>query len=140
VSEAGEPARLVNVRRFLMGITANKSDDVLSLLAPDVVYTVPGHSPLAGVFHGPAEVHEHIDKLFRVTSGRVEILKWVDWLVGLSHVAAMQLAQAQGGGVVYRNHHLFVVETDRHDLLTDIRVLFEDQDGADVFFARITRE
>jgi len=123
-----------------MGIMANKSDEVLDLLAPDVVYTVPGHSPLAGVFHGPAEVHKHIDKLFRVTSGRVEILKWVDWLVGLSHVAAMQLAQAQGGGVVYRNHHLFVVETDRHDLLTDIRVLFEDQDGADVFFTRITRE
>jgi ketosteroid isomerase-like protein len=139
VSEAGEPARLVNVRRFLMGITANKSDDVLSLLAPDVVYTVSGHSPLAGVFHGPAEVHEHIDKLFRVTSG-LEILKWVDWLVGLTHVAAMQLAQAQGGGVVYRNHHLFLVETNQHDLLTDIRVLFEDQDGADEFFTRIARE
>jgi ketosteroid isomerase-like protein len=127
------------VRRFLMGIMANKSDEVLDLLGPDVVYTVPGHSPLAGVFHGPAEVHEHIDKLFRVTSG-LEILKWVDWLVGLTHVAAMQLAQAQGGGVVYRNHHLFVVETDQHDLLTDIRVLFEDQDGADDFFTRITRE
>jgi ketosteroid isomerase-like protein len=140
VSEAGEPARLVNARRFLMGIMGNNADDVLGLLAPDVAYTVPGHSPLAGVYHGPAEVHEHIDKLFRVTSGRVEVLKWVDWLVGLNHVAAMQLAQAQGSGVIYRNHHLFVMETDRHDLLTDIRVLFDDQDGADEFFTRITRE
>jgi hypothetical protein len=123
-----------------MGIMTNNADDVLPLLAPDVAYTVPGHSPLAGVYHGPTEVHEHIDKLFRITSGRVEVLKWVDWLVGLTHIAALQLAQAQGGGVVYRNHHVFLIETDRNDLLTDIRLLFEDQEGADGFFTRIARE
>lgn len=123
-----------------MGITTDKSEDVLSLLSPDVVYTVPGHGSLAGVFRGPVEVSEHIGKLFRLTSGTFEILKWVDWLVGLTHVAALQFAQAQGGGVIYRNHHIFVIETDQNDLLTNIRIYFEDQDEGDTFFANLPLE
>ena len=123
-----------------MGITTDNSRDVLSLLAPDVVYTVSGHGPLAGVFRGPVEVYEHIDKLFSATSGTFEILKWVDWLVGLTHVAALQFAQAQGGGVIYRNHHMYVIETDQNDLLTTIRIFFEDQAEADTFFGNLLRE
>ena len=123
-----------------MGITSNNSADVLPLLSPDVVYTVSGHSPLAGTYRGPGEVHEHIRKLFRITSGAVEVLKWVDWLVGLTHVAALQLAQAQGGGVIYRNYHIFILETDHDDLLTKIQLVFEDQDDADAFFGSLHQE
>ncbi len=118
-----------------MGITTDNSGDVLSLLSPDVVYTVPGRGPLAGVFRGPAEVYEHVAKLFKATSDRLETLKWVDWLVGLTHVAALQFVQAQYGGVVYRNHHVYVVETDQNDLLSTLRIFFADQTGADAFFA-----
>jgi len=138
--ESAEPARLVNARRFLMGIATDHARDVLPLLSPDVVFTVPGQGPLAGVFRGPSEVYEHIDKLFSATSGTFEILKWVDWLVGLSHVAALQFAQAQGGGAIYRNHHMFVIETDANDLLTNIRVFFEDQTDASTFFGNLLQE
>jgi ketosteroid isomerase-like protein len=140
VSEAAEPARLVNVRQFLMGVTADGASDVLPLLSPKVVYTVPGHGPLAGVYRGPDEVAEHIRKLFRVTSGTFQILKWVDFLVGLSHVAAVQYAQAQGDGIVYRGHQVYLVETDQQDLVTRIQVFFEDQTVADTFFASLSRE
>jgi ketosteroid isomerase-like protein len=140
VSESAEPARLVNVRRFLMGITTDNSLAVLPLLSPDVVYSVPGQGPLAGVFRGPAEVYEHVGKLFSATSSTLQTLKWVDWLVGLSHVAALQFAQAQGGGVIYRNHHMYVVETGEDDLLSNIRVFFEDQTAADTFFASLSAE
>lgn len=135
--ESPEPARLVNARRFLMGITSDNSPDVLPLLSPEVVFTVPGQHPLAGVFHEPDGVCEHIGRLFSTTSGSFEILKWVDWLVGLSHVAALQYAQAQGGGVIYRHHHLFLVETSEQDLLTAVRVFFEDQADADAFFTNL---
>jgi ketosteroid isomerase-like protein len=138
-SEAAEPARLVNARRFLMGITTSHSADVLPLLAPDVVYTVPGHSPLAGVFHGPAQVEAHIRQLFDATSGTFDVLKTVDWLVGLTNVAVIQYAQAQAGGVIYRNHHLFVFETDRHDLLSNIWLFFEDPDDADRLLGKVPR-
>jgi ketosteroid isomerase-like protein len=137
LSEPVEPARLVNARRFLMGITTNHSGDVLSLLSPDVVYTVTGHHPLAGVFHGPVEVDAYIRKLFRVTSNTIDILQWVDWLVGATHVAALQFAQVEGGRARYRNHHIFVIETDQNDLLTNIRFLFEDQAAADRFFGQL---
>jgi hypothetical protein len=63
LSDSTEPARLVNARRFLLGITTNNSADALTLLAPEVVYTVAGHSPLAGVFHGPAQVDAHLRQL-----------------------------------------------------------------------------
>ena len=123
-----------------MGITTNNSADVLSLLSPDVEYIVAGRNHLAGTYHGPVEVHEHVLELFRITSGAVEILKWVDWLVGLTHVAALLSAQAQGGAMIFRNHLLFIIETDQHDLLTRIRLVFEDQDEADAFFNMLTRD
>jgi ketosteroid isomerase-like protein len=137
VPEPAEPARLVNARRFLMGIIAGDTRDVLSLLSPDVVYTVPGRSSMAGVFRGPEEVAEHTGRLFSATSGTLETLKWVDWLVGLTHVAALQFAQAQGGGVIYRNHHMFVIEAGQDGLLTSIQVFFADQAEADAFFANL---
>ncbi len=140
MAESDESARLANVRRFLVGMTADRAADVLSLLAPTVVYTVPGEGPMSGVFRGPAEVHEHIGKLFSITSGTFEVLKWVDWLVGLNHVAALQFAQAQGSGAIFRGHVIYVVETDQHDLLSSIRLFFENQGAAEAFFGRLRSE
>jgi hypothetical protein len=112
---------------------------VVSLLSPDVIYTVSGHHPLAGTFHGPIEVDAHLRQLFSVTSGTFEVLKSIDWLVGLTNVAVIQFAQAQAGGVIYRGHHMFVFETDRHDLLTNIWLFFEDLDGVDRLLAKVPR-
>jgi hypothetical protein len=123
-----------------MGIATDRSADVLTLLSPAVVYTVPGEGPMSGVFRGPAEVHKHIGELFRITSGSFETLKWVDWLVGLNHVAALQLAQAQGSGAIFRGHVVYVVETDQHDLLSSIRLFFENQVAAETFFGSLRWE
>ncbi len=137
---SAELARLTNAKRFLLEIPTNPSAEAFGLLAPNVTYTVPGRSPLAGVFHGPIEVRDHISKLLEVTAGTYEILKWVDWLIGATHVAALQFAQAQGKGMVYRAHNLYVVETDPDDLIVNIRVFFEDQEKADQFFRQIELE
>ena|SRR6202050_1265671 len=123
-----------------MGITTDNSEKVLSLLSPDVVYTVSGDGPLAGVFRGPVEVYEHIGKLFRLTSGTFEILKWVDWLVGSTHVAALQFAQAQRSGMAYKRRHVYVIETDQNNLLTNIRIYFEDQTEGNTLFADLPPE
>jgi ketosteroid isomerase-like protein len=120
-----------------MGMTNGDTQGLLSLLSPDVVYSVPGTSPLAGVFRGPAEVVEHCNKLLSATSRTFEVLKWIDWLVGSSHIAAVQLAQAQGGGMIYRNHHVYLVETDEQDLLAKIEIFFENQAEADGFFGSL---
>ena len=135
-----EPKRLVATRRFLMDVTTGTLDEGMELLAPEVTYTVPGSSPLAGVFHGREEVHAHVAKLLRAAHGTFEILKWVDWMVGLSHVTALQYAQAQGAGIIYRGYHLYLVETDHNGLLTDIRLFFQDQPEADRFFGQLVED
>jgi len=139
-SDSVEPARLVNARRFLMGISTEHSDDVLSLLVPDAVYTVSGHSPLAGVYRGPVGVQEHIRKMLRATLGTIDVLKWDDWLVGQNHVVALQSVQVQGAGMIHRNHLLFLIETDQHDMLTKIQLIFGNQDEADRFLAGLPVE
>ncbi len=117
-----------------MDLSANQLDDAVHLLAPDVTYTVPGRSVMSGVYHGPAEVRQHLARLYEFSKRTYEVLKWVDWMLGESHVAALQYAQVQGHSEVYRGHHLFLIESDRNDALSDIKVFFENQEGANRFF------
>jgi ketosteroid isomerase-like protein len=131
-----DPVRLVNVRKFLMSISDDKLDDVDHLLSPDIVYTVPGRHPLAGVFRGPDEVKRHLADLLTLTARSYDVLKWVDWMVGESHIAVLQFLQVQRGGAVYRGHQLFLVQSDPAGLLSDIYVYLEDQEATDEFFSR----
>ncbi|HWE70736.1 MAG TPA: hypothetical protein VG205_10250 [Acidimicrobiales bacterium] len=129
-----EPQRLLNARQFFLGYSQTQLDKGLPLLSPNVVYTVPGHHKLAGVFHGPDEVLRHVAALVDYAKGTFEVLKWMDWMVGESHITALQYAQAQNAGSIYRGHHLYLLESDADDRLSDIKVFFEDQPAADRFF------
>jgi hypothetical protein len=56
-------------------------------------------------------------------------------MVGESHIAVLQSLQLQRDSAIYRGQTLFLVQSDRDGLLSDIRVYFEDQQDADAFFA-----
>jgi ketosteroid isomerase-like protein len=129
-----QPQRLINARRFFLSYSGEHVEDAVQLLSPHVVYSVPGHSRLSGVFHGPDEVRRHIVKLIDYSRGTFEVLKWMDWLIGETHVAVLQQAQAQAHGRIYRGHHIYLLEFDPDDLLSVIKVLFEDQAAVDRFF------
>jgi ketosteroid isomerase-like protein len=130
-----EPRRLINARRYFLSYSREQVNDVVHVLSPDVAYTVPGHNRFAGTFHGPDAVRQHIVELIDFSHGTFEVLKWVDWMVGETHVTALQYAQAQTEGVIYRGHHIYLLGFDQDDLLTTINVFFEDQAAADRFFA-----
>jgi ketosteroid isomerase-like protein len=130
-----EPQRLVNARQFFLSFSLTHLDDATRLLSPDIVCTVPGQNKLSGVFHGPDEVRRHLATLVEISGGTFEILKWMDWMVGETHITALQYAQAQRESRIYRGHHLFLLESDSDDLLSDIKIFFEDQSAADRFFA-----
>jgi hypothetical protein len=49
------------------------------------------------------------------------VLKWIDWMVGESHIAALQYAQMQRTGMLYRSHHLYVVKHDQNNGLDPVR-------------------
>jgi ketosteroid isomerase-like protein len=130
-----EPQRLVNARRFFLNFSLTHLDDATRLLSPNIVCTVPGQSKLSGVFHGPDEVRRHLGVMVELSGGTFEILRWVDWMIGETHIAALQYAQAQREARIYRGHHLFLLESDSNDLLSDIKVFFEDQAATDRFFS-----
>jgi ketosteroid isomerase-like protein len=130
-----ESRRLINARRFFLSYSREHVDDAVQLLSPHVLYSVPGHSRLSGVFHGPDEVRRHIVKLIDFSQGTFEVLKWMDWMIGETHITALQYAQAQTHGRIYRGHHVYLLEFDPGDLLSVIKVFFEDQAAADRFFA-----
>jgi ketosteroid isomerase-like protein len=134
VVASSEPQRLLNAKRFFLSYSLAGLDEAVQLLSPGVVYTVPGRHRLSGVFRGPDEVRRHIADLVDFSRGTFEVLQWIDWLVGESHVMAIQYAQAQHAGQIYRNHHLYLVESDADALVTDIKVYFEDLSAADGFF------
>ncbi len=131
---APEPQRLINAKRFFLSYSKEHIDDAVQLLSPNVVYTVPGHHKLSGVFHGPDEVRRHVAALTDYSRGTFEVLKWMDWMVGETHITALQYAQAQNARRIYRGHHLYLLESDSDGLVSDIKVFFEDQAAADRFF------
>ncbi len=118
-----------------MSFSTDKVDDAIHLLSPDVTYSVPGRSALSGVCHGPEEVRRHLAMLLDFTKGTYDVLKWVDWMVGETHVAGLQYLQMQRKSVIFRGHQLFLVQTDHNDALSDIKVLFEDEEEASRFFS-----
>jgi ketosteroid isomerase-like protein len=129
-----EPQRLVNARQFFQNFSLTHLDDATRLLAPSVVCTVPGQSKLSGVFHGPDEVRRHLATLVELSGGTFEVLEWMDWMVGETHITALQYAQAQRESRIYRGKHLYLLESDADNLLSDIKVFFEDQAAVDRFF------
>ncbi len=134
MARSPEPQRLINARQFFLNYSLTDLDDAVHLLSPNVVYTVPGHHKLSGVFHGPEEVRSHIAALVDYSKATFDVLKWMDWMVGETHIAALQYAQVQNAHRIYRGHHLYLLESDSDDLLSDIKVFFQDQEAADRFF------
>jgi ketosteroid isomerase-like protein len=130
-----EPQRLINARRFFLSYSKEHVDEAVQLLSPHVEYSVPGNSLISGVFRGPDEVRQHIIKLIDFSRGTFEVLKWVDWMISETHITALQYAQAQSDRRIYRGHHIYLLEFDPDDLLSVIKVFFEDQASADRFFA-----
>lgn len=129
-----EPQRLVNARQFFLSLSGPHLDDATELLSPNVVFTVPGLNKLSGLFQGPDEVKRHMATLVEFSRGTFEVLEWLDWMVGETHMTALQYAQAQHEAKIYRGRHLYLLESDSDDLLSDIKIFFEDQAAADRFF------
>ena len=109
-------------------------DQVIELLSPDVTYRVGGRHPLAGTFHGPDEVTNHIREIVDWTKDTFEALKWEDWLVGQHHIAALVRIHAQAHGAIFTARAIFLLHFDRNNKVSEITIYFEDQSAVDRFF------
>jgi ketosteroid isomerase-like protein len=104
------------------------------MLAPDVTYRVIGQHSLAGTFAGPDEVMRHLTEVRERTSGTLDAVKWDDWLVGENHVGALLEVHIRANARKFSGRVIYLLRFDVDDLITDILVVFGDEDAAARYF------
>jgi ketosteroid isomerase-like protein len=109
-------------------------EQFLELLSPEVTYRVGGSHPLAGTYHGPDEVTDHMRDVVDRTKDTFEALQWEDWLVGQDHIAALVRINAQGHGASFSARLIFLLGFDARNKVSEITILFEDPNAAERFF------
>jgi len=102
------------------------------VFAPDVVYTVPGKSVLAGTYRGPEAVMGYLGRLIELTQGTYRISK-MHWMVSDDHVSLHTVNHAERGG---RNltWNEVIVFTFRAGKKAHIELLSADSYGFDAMF------
>ncbi len=134
MTAAPPPSRLQIAHQLAAHLGHRDFDKVAELLSPEVTYRVEGNHVLAGRFHGPEEVMTHVQEVAERTGDTYDPFKWDDWLVGDQHVAALFRIRAQGHGAVFSAKILVLFGFDSADKVSEIRVFFDDAEGADRFF------
>jgi ketosteroid isomerase-like protein len=129
-----EPSRLKNAQRFLMHVGHQDTEEAVALLAPAVVYQVPGNNPLSGRFVGRDDVQRHLAELFRSTRGTYDLIQWEDWMVGGEHISVLAYVQMQRDGRVLDAHFVSVLRFDTDDRICEINFFPDDLRKVDRFF------
>jgi hypothetical protein len=101
MTDASPHSRLQIAQQLATHLGHRDFEQVLELLSPEVTYRVGGSHPLAGTYHGPHEVTDHMRDLVHRTKDTFEALQWEDWLVGQYHVAPLVQINAQGHGTSF---------------------------------------
>lgn len=133
---AASPTRLARAQRFLLAVGTPAFADAVGELSPDVTCRVLGSNAFSGTYTGREAVAAHLDRIVRFTRGTLDPVKWLDWLVGVDHVAALVEVHAQGQGARFHGRHLLLVRFDQLDRVDEVTVFFENLAAAERFFGR----
>lgn len=109
-------------------------EEAKKALDPDVTYTVPGTHQLAGTFVGAEAVAEHVGALLRLTSDRVDVIQWEDWLAGINHIAGLVHLRLQRDRAIADTRFLYLVSMSAEDKIKAIQVFLSDQAAVERFF------
>jgi ketosteroid isomerase-like protein len=129
ITESDKHPRVVRAREFVRLIGRKQGDEALSLLAPNVTYLVPGHTPVSGLFTGPEAVAAHVSDVLALTEGSLEDVKWEDWMVGEHYVGLLVRVRVHFTGHVYDGRHLYLIRFDNQDRIDEVVVFFEDAEA-----------
>jgi uncharacterized protein len=105
--------RVRAVLSYQRQVAAGDLQSARTIFWPDVTYTVPGRSRLAGTYRGPEEVMGYFGKLFALTDGSYAISR-MHWLTSADRV-----------GLATRNH----ATRDGRRLAWDELIVFTFVDG-----------
>jgi ketosteroid isomerase-like protein len=104
-------------------------------LDANVTYHVPGTHQLAGTFVGPEAVSEHVARLLHMTSDRVDVVQWEDWLMGVNNVAGVVHVRFQRERAIADTRLVYLVAVSEANKIRRIEVFFGDQAVAERFFS-----
>jgi hypothetical protein len=132
--DESDQRHLQGTRHFFLSLANGDVDTASGDLAETAVFHVPGTSALAGSFVGRGEIVRHFLQVFELTSG-VEALQWVDWMVGVNWVSVLVKTHMAAGLSNFEGQNLFLIRSDRSQLISEIRLFVEDQARFDRFVA-----
>lgn len=101
--------------------------------APEVVFHVPGHSPISGVYSGIDEVFGFLGRLFEMTAGTFFVEPY-DILASNDHGVALIQARGERAGrtLDQRGVHVYRI---RKGKVVECWNYFNDLDTTDTFFS-----
>lgn len=123
------------MERYVDRVRAADFDGAFGMFAEDVVFRIPGSSPLAGEHHGREAAIGHLRKA-RELSHRAEIeVDVIDALVSEERFALVvaERFRTDDGPVEIRRANVYRV---RGDEICEISIFEADQAAADALFAR----
>jgi hypothetical protein len=137
--ELGNPRWIDTARSFVTSLRDTTPDEAVRFLAPDVVYRVIGHHSLSGSFSGRDAAAEHLKALITQTDGRFDPVKFVDWMLGLRHVAVLVDIHVEVGRAGRLLRHLLLMGFGADDLVTELTVFSSDPDVAERLYGHLLR-
>lgn len=126
-----------NAQRLREGYEAFAKQDMETLnefFAEDIVWHVPGHSPLAGTYKGKEEVFGFFMKLGELTQGSFSF-EFHDFLANDEHGVAMVQARAQRDGKTLDEKAVHVWHISPEGKATEFWGFSEDITKGDDFFS-----
>lgn len=136
MSDLADPNRLVLAQRFLTAIRTNDDDQAIKMLSENVRYHVLGNHALAGTFEGPQAVVAHLLDIANLTSGRFDVIKVQDMMLGVQHVAVLMDVHMEAERKSTLGRQLILVRFDNSDLIDSVTVFVDDLDAAERFYGR----
>lgn len=134
MSGALDDPKVRAIMRYQQQMAAGDLDAARTVFAPDVVYVVPGRSPLAGTYHGPDEVMGYLGRLLEATDFSYAIDR-MHWMVSDDHVALHTHNAATRSGRRFAWTEVIVFAFDAEGRKTRIELSSGDQQGVDDFLA-----
>jgi ketosteroid isomerase-like protein len=122
------------VRRGFDAFSSGDMDTLGQVLAQDVVYHVPGRSPLAGDYRGQEEViGRFFARIFDLTGGTFQI-EFHDAVANDEHAISLFTARGQRDGRTLNQRSTLVFHA-RDGKLVEAWLFVDDQYALDAFFS-----
>ena len=129
----GDPNAVDVVRRLYSAIADRDLDAAATCFADDVVWRLPGDSPIAGTHRGWAAIRDNFLAKLGPLSGGTFRAQLLDVCRGETYVVAVQHATAQHDG---RNLDITACQLMRveHGRIVEVRGHYSDQAALDAFW------